>query len=358
MTIQSQFGITERNAIAYGEILHPTRCPRIGARHMSTCAASSDRCGHLPDTPWLTERGNCLLMELHYFDSRRGRLRRPERYVGGRPFVSLRIFDRVPLWNQKWSGQGLSGGGEGLEGYDAVDDSLIDGRYALARFGDPETFGKINRLAEHDHRPAENAARQPAPETSGLWPPFAENPLDAVMIHRDDCDRGLCVGNRVGRAVFDNREIITAGALVEDEEVVALQKFDVFAHQPGGVAAFDGDSAQQGEDDFEKPGAKEILPGGEIDEGKGRIENIFREKSRHGDEKGVVHGLMIRDKKHPFPPAGDIASPANSGEVEWKSEKKKENGTSEDHGNVRCPDSQAGDYFRDQHDMYSLRGRP
>ena len=78
-----------------------------------------------------------------------------------------------------------------MQGDDAGDDTLVDGRDALAGLRDPKAFGEINRLAEHDNRAAEDAAGQPAPQSSGFWPTFAENPFDAVMVHRDDGYRRL-----------------------------------------------------------------------------------------------------------------------------------------------------------------------
>src|ERR1022692_3393051 len=90
-----------------------------------------------------------------------------------------------------------------MQGDDAGDDPLVDGSDALTGFGDPKAFGEINRLAEHDNRPAEDAAGQPAPQSPGFWSTFAENPFDAVMVHRDDAYRRLSVYDRVGGTVFD-----------------------------------------------------------------------------------------------------------------------------------------------------------
>jgi hypothetical protein len=130
-----------------------------------------------------------------------------------------------------------------MQGDDAGDDPLVDGSDALAGFGDPNAFGEINRLAEHDNRAAENAAGQPAPQSSGFWSAFAENPFDAVMVHRDDGYRRLSVCDHVGGTVFDDRKVIATGTLIEDEEVVAFQKIDVFTHQPRMIAPLDRDGA-------------------------------------------------------------------------------------------------------------------
>src|SRR5664279_3661718 len=130
-----------------------------------------------------------------------------------------------------------------MQGDDAGDNSLVDGSDPLAGFGDPNAFGEINRLAEHDNRPAEDAAGQPAPQSSGFWPTFAENPFDAVMVHRDDRYPRLSVCDHVGGTVLDDRKVIAAGSLIEDKEIVAFQKIDVFAHQPRMIAPFDRDGA-------------------------------------------------------------------------------------------------------------------
>ena len=130
-----------------------------------------------------------------------------------------------------------------MQGDDAGDDPLVDGRDALAGFGDPKAFGEINRLAEHDNRAAEDAAGQPAPQSCGFWSAFAENPFDALVVNRDDGYRRLSVYDRVGGTVLDRRKVITAGSLIEDEEIVAFQIIDVFTHQPRMIAPFDRDGA-------------------------------------------------------------------------------------------------------------------
>ena len=76
-----------------------------------------------------------------------------------------------------------------MQGNDARDDPLVDGSDALARFVDEKAFGKIDRLAEHDNRAAEEAPGQPAPHSPGFRSPFAEYPLDAMMVHGDHGDR-------------------------------------------------------------------------------------------------------------------------------------------------------------------------
>ena len=130
-----------------------------------------------------------------------------------------------------------------MQGDDAGDDPLVDGSDALAGFGDPKAFGEINRLAEHDNWAAEDAAGQPAPHSPGFGSAFAENPFDAVMIHRDNGYRRLSVCDCVGGTVFDDRKVSTAASLIEDEEIVAFQQNDVFAHQPRMIAPFDRDGA-------------------------------------------------------------------------------------------------------------------
>src|ERR1022692_1053100 len=109
-----------------------------------------------------------------------------------------------------------------MQGDDAGDDTLIDGRDALAGLGDPSAFGEINRLAEHDNWAAEDAPGQPAPQSSGFGSTFAENPFDAVMVHRDNRYRRLSVCDHVGRTVLDDRKVIAASSLIEDEEIVAF----------------------------------------------------------------------------------------------------------------------------------------
>ena len=66
-----------------------------------------------------------------------------------------------------------------MQGKVAGNDPLINGTDALASFGDPKAFGEINRLAEDDDRAAEDAARQPAPQSHGFRSAFAENPFDS-----------------------------------------------------------------------------------------------------------------------------------------------------------------------------------
>ena len=129
-----------------------------------------------------------------------------------------------------------------MQGDDAGDDPLVDGRDALAGFDDPKAFGEIDRPAEHDNRAPEDAAGQPAPEPPGFGSAFAENPFDAVMVHRIDSYRRLTVCDRVSGTVLDDRKVIAAASLIEDEEIVPFQKIDVLAHQPRMIAAFDRDS--------------------------------------------------------------------------------------------------------------------
>src|ERR1035441_9251511 len=95
-----------------------------------------------------------------------------------------------------------------MQGDDAGDDPLVDGSDALAGFGDPSAFGEINRLAEHDNRATEDATGQPAPQSPGFWSAFAENPFNAVMVHRDDRYRRLSVCDHIGGTVLDDRKVI------------------------------------------------------------------------------------------------------------------------------------------------------
>ena len=95
--------------------------------------------------------------------------------------------------------------------------------------GDPKAFREINWLAEHHNRAAEDAAGQPAPQPRGFWSAFAENQFDAMMVHRDDGYWRLSARDRVGGTVFDDGKVITAGSLIEDEEIVTFQKINVFA---------------------------------------------------------------------------------------------------------------------------------
>ena len=85
------------------------------------------------------------------------------------------------------------------------------------------------------------------------------------MVHRDDSYRTLGMCDR------------------EDEEIVAFQKIDVFAHQPGMIAPLDRDGAQESKQGPGKRGAEEILPGGEIHEGEGRVKNICGKKGGDRD---------------------------------------------------------------------------
>ena len=244
-----------------------------------------------------------------------------------------------------------------MQGDDARDDPLVDGRDALAGFGDPKAFAEINRLAEHDNRAAEHAPGQPAPQSPGFWSAFAENPFDAVMVHRDDSYRRLSMCDGVGGTVLDDRQVITAGSLIEDEEIVMFQKIGVFAHQPGMPAPFHRNGAQESKKSPGKPSAEEILPGGEIHKREGRVENIFRKIGSYGDEKRIVHGDMIRYEEHPLPALGNIVPSPHAGEIEGEAEEQKGGETGGNHGNVRCPNPQTREYSCDQHDVYSLRSR-
>ena len=100
-------------------------------------------------------------------------------------------------------------------------------------------------MAGQHHDRAAEEPREPAPESPGFWPAFAENPFDAVVVHRDDGYRRLSVCDRVGGTILDDRKVIAAGSLIEDEEIVTFQKIDVFAHHPGMIAPFDRDGAQE-----------------------------------------------------------------------------------------------------------------
>jgi len=141
------------------------------------------------------------------------------------------------------------------------------------------------------------------------------------MIHRYDRYRRPNVCNRVGGTIFDDREVITTGSLIEDEEIVALQKFDVFAHQPRMIAPFDRDSTQESKQGLGEPGTEEILPSGEIYEGKRWVKDILREIGGYTNEKRIIHGRMVRNEKHPFPSPRDIAPSPHAGKIEGKSKK-------------------------------------
>src|SRR2546426_197972 len=54
---------------------------------------------------------------------------------------------------------------------------------------------------------------------------------------------------------------------------------------------------------------EEILPGGEIHEGEGGVNNIFRKIGGYSNEKRIVHGGMIRNEEHPFPRRGILFRP-------------------------------------------------
>ena len=225
-----------------------------------------------------------------------------------------------------------------MQGEHGGDDALVDGSYALASFGDPKAFGEINGLAEHDNRAAEDAAGQPAPPSRGFGSAFAEDPFDALVVHRDDGNGRLSLSDGKAWTVFDDRKVVTAGSLIEDEEIVALEKIDVFAHQPGMIAPFDRDGAQQRKQGFGKPGTEEILPGGEIHEGKGRVKNMFRKIGGYGDEKRIVHGGMIRNEEHPFAAPGNIVASTHTGKIEGEPKKQEGDEARGNHGDVRCPD--------------------
>src|SRR5690242_948844 len=120
-----------------------------------------------------------------------------------------------------------------VQGDDAGNDPLVDSLDAFAGLADPNAIGEINRLTKYDHRAAEDAAGEPAPRPSSFWSALAENPFDTLMVHRNDSYWKGSVRDCVGRAVFNHRKVPAAGSLVENEEIVPLQKIDVFAHQPG-----------------------------------------------------------------------------------------------------------------------------
>ena len=247
--------------------------------------------------------------------------------------------------------------GDRLQGDDAGNYRLVDRTNALASSADPKAFGEINWLAKYDKRAAEDAARQPAPHSPGFGSALAENPFDALMVHGDDGYRGLSVSDRISRAIPDHGKVITASALIEDEQIVALQKIYVLAHEPRMIAPFDRDCAQESEQGLGELVTKEILPGGEIHEGEGRVKNVLRKIGSHGDEKRIVHGGMIRNEEHPFPASGNIVASAHAGKIEGEAEKQKGDEADGNHGNVGCPDPQTREYSCNQHDVYSLRRR-
>ena len=160
--------------------------------------------------------------------------------------------------------------------------------------------------------------------------------------------------DRVGGTVFDHRKVITAGSLIENEEIVMFQKLDVFAHQPRMIAPFDRDGAQESKQGLGKPGAEEILSGGEIHEGEGRVKDVLRKIRGYGDEKRIVHGGMIRNEEHPFPAPGNIVPSLHTGKIEGEAEKQKGDEAGGNDGNVGCPDPQTPEYSCKQHDVYFL----
>jgi hypothetical protein len=128
--------------------------------------------------------------------------------------------------------------------------------------------------------------------------------------------------------------------LIEDKEIVAFQKIDVLAHQPRMIAPFHRDGAQESKQGLGKPSAEKILPGGEIQEGKGWVKNMFRKIGGYADEKRIVHRGMIRNEEHTFPAPRNIAPSPHTRKVEGKPEKQKGDEASGNNGNVGCPDPQ------------------
>jgi hypothetical protein len=63
---------------------------------------------------------------------------------------------------------------------------------------------------------------------------------------------------------------------------------------------------------------------------------------------------MVRNEEDPFPTPGDILPSPHTGKIEGKAEKQKGGKASGNNGDVGRPNSQTIDYFRNNHDAYSL----
>jgi hypothetical protein len=112
--------------------------------------------------------------------------------------------------------------------------------------------------------------------------------------------------------------------LIEDEEIAALQKFDVFAHQPRMIGPFDRDSTQESKQGLREPVTEEILPSCEIYEGKRWVKDILREIGGYTNEKRIIHGRMVRNEKHPFPSPRDITPSPTRVKLKGNRKNKKE----------------------------------
>jgi hypothetical protein len=66
---------------------------------------------------------------------------------------------------------------------------------------------------------------------------------------------------------------------------------------------------------------------------------------------------MVRNKEHPFPAPGDIVPSSHTGKIERETEEQKAAHAGANHGNVRSPDLQAGEYSSIQHDVCLYRGK-
>ena len=123
------------------------------------------------------------------------------------------------------------------------------------------------------------------------------------------------------------------------------------------IAPFNRDGTQQSKQGLGKPGAEEILAGGEVHEGKGWVKNIFGEKGGDRDKKRIVHGGMIRNEEYAFAAPGNIVPSPHAGKIEGEAKKQKRGEASGNHGYVGCPDAQTREYFCNQHDVYCFPGR-
>jgi len=274
--------------------------------------------------------------------------------VGRQPFDTSESYLRSTIVVENRAGASVD-----LQLFHGVDDPLIDGANLLLGVGDIETIGKVDRLAENDDRAAEQVAGQPAPDPRGLGTSLAENPLDPLMIDRDDGDGGFGVGDGKSRAVFDGRQVIAAGTLIEDQQIMPFQEIDVFTHQPGVIATFDRDGPQQRKELLEKPDPKVIFLGGEVDERAGGVDDITGEMRGHPDQKRLIHRLMISHEQDPASLLGNVIPAFYPGEIEREHEKQETDKSGENHGHIGNPDPDPMQHVGEKHDhSFTTQAKP